>query len=219
MRRTLPICVVLLGLHLLVPTVRAEGKTQCESVRATIFEDAAIATASTWANLRGSESSIAAVTKRMLEQAFSKLENAKPPDAAKCGSGCTLSGDASVLLTSVPQRFLKNYADADDCERLLKQTTSSPLLYSDKKFPDLEELNSWFSSFSQGKGTDGNDLYRRCSGSCSPQYKSSVIKKAGNDASGSYVMSVSVVCGHARDKADDQYVVKVSAGMSCVPLN
>ena len=35
----------------------------------------------------------------------------------------------------------------------------------------MSEVESWFSDFSRGKGADGQNMYDRCSGQCSPQYE------------------------------------------------
>ena len=73
------------------------------------------------------------------------------------------------------------------CIRDRVKTANQSFKFGPKLFATLAELNSWVGDFSQGKGTDGETLYKLCPRSCSPDYKYSIRK----DNSGRFLVSVS----------------------------
>ncbi|HTS51695.1 MAG TPA: hypothetical protein VMH26_00315 [Burkholderiales bacterium] len=55
-------------------------------------------------------------------------------------------------------------------------------------------------------------LYQKCGGSCSPRYFMDVFQDADR-----FVATLEVVCGHARDKADNSYAVTSGYRWACEP--
>ena len=139
----------------------------------------------------------------MIDKALSELGKAKEVEKSKCGED-----ELEIVFTSTPHRFLKDYAEHDVCENFLMKTKQTPLVFPEKSFESSGELSNWLGQFSQGKGSLGKELYRRCPGKCSPQFRYS-IRKASDDIS----IKPTVVCGHARDKSDNMYAL--SYALSC----
>ncbi len=157
------------------------------------------ATASFFANVRGADGSIRAESKRMLEAAFAGIGSAaKPGDL--CPASCSLPMTPLVMFQSIPKKYKSNYSGQEECEKLLADTSKAPFVYKEKMFNSVSELTSWFNDFSQGKGPEGTDLYNRCRGDCSPQYRILVDKRGAK-----YAVTANVICGDARDKDDNQY--------------
>ena len=90
-------------------------------------------------------------------------------------------------------------------------TTKNPIEYRKTNFASIEAINTWFSDFSQGKGKDGENLYQRCDGLCSPQYTTIIEEKER----GSYDVHAQVVCGPARDKNDNNYNLELFLRWTC----
>jgi hypothetical protein len=163
------------------------------------------------ANVRGTNDSLKVQTGKLLEEAKNNLSTAKRPNNL-CNNDCFLIESPKIVFNSTPRKFLSNYKDLSLCASLEAETTAKPLLYPDKKFDSLESFHNWFSDFSQGSGTDGKDLYNKCGGQCSPQYKS--ILSFSNDDS-RIRATVEVICGHARDKSDDTYLLSYAYLWTC----
>ena len=151
-----------------------------------------LANASSWANMRKSAGSVRAESENLLMQAEQKLK----------ASGCK---KATILFTSSPNKRLADSSDGS-CSILKQQTSAKPFIYSGLAFATMEEFSSWFGSFSQGKGTEGNDLYKRCPGDCSPSYKNEIKVTT----SGGYQVTASAECGLPRDKDDNKFQLKAS---------
>ena len=145
------------------------------------------ATASAWDNFRKNPGSL-------------NFESARMIAAAEAG----LKDGQAIYFSSVPGKFLSSYPDKPQCERLAEQTTRSPLVFSGLSFQSLSDFDSWFGDFSQGRGREGEKLYRLCPGSCSPQYFCYIYKKP----SGKFEVRAEVICVVVRDKSDNIYVLK-----------
>jgi hypothetical protein len=92
--------------------------------------------------------------------------------------------------------------DAQKCEELLKDTSNRPLRFGPHRAQSEKELTAWLSDVSRGSGKDGALLYEQCSGKCSPRYFMDVVP----DGKG-FVANLNVVCGPARDKADNTFAL------------
>jgi len=148
-----------------------------------------LATANTWENLRNNKGSL-------------KFETA---EILKCGLP-NLPLEKMLIISSLPKIFLSEYDDKTYCQSKLSETKKSPYIYNAGSFSSVEDLNDWIKDFSQGSGKDGKDLYAKCDKSCSPQYTYK-IKKSGED---NLTLNAEVICGDARDKNDNMYVLKAS---------
>ncbi len=110
---------------------------------------------------------------------------------------------------SEPRVREADHKDFSLCEDLLKKTQQEPILF-EREFTLLEELNDWVSDLSQGDGEDGEKLYELCPGLCSPEYSYTIEFYPGR-----YNAHAEIICGHARDKDDDQYLLSSQLDIGC----
>ena len=144
----------------------------------------------------------------LLAEAFMATETlSRQP--IKCKTPCD-SAQIAVVFKSSPQIVLTDYEDKAQCELLLSKTTATPIQYRPAIFNSADAAKDWYHDLTQGDGPDGEDLYRRCDGSCSPIYTSTVIKEGEN-----FKITTSIICGHARDKDDDQYLLESGIQWLC----
>jgi hypothetical protein len=202
-----------LGIGLLLAgPLPALAAGDCASAFVDVPGTSALGSASVWSNARSASNSLKVQSRTLLEQATTNRRLAAPP-ASGCPAGCEPAGPPLVVFRSIPNKFRAGYSDAGMCEKLEAQTRATPFRYGGKTFASLDDLNSWFSDFSQGDGPDGEDLYRRCSGVCSPQY-TNVIDVTTKSA---LKLVAEVVCGPARDKSDNQYRLSIAYRFACRP--
>ncbi len=146
---------------------------------------AVLASASTWDNLRNSENSIKFKIGKLLKEGIGNNTNTK------------------FTITSKPQKFLSDYGDKAYCETKKQETSNTKLIFTSPKLGSLDNLNSWIADFSQGKGKQGGELYEKCDKTCSPEYEYQI--SYNNEKGEQYEVKALVICGHARDKDDNQY--------------
>ncbi len=154
-----------------------------------------LASASTWDNLRNNENSLKFIISKLIKSATKGRDK------------------GSFILFSRPNKVLTDYSDQQYCLDKKSKTTSSKLEFSSPTLEGDDALNAWIGDFSQGKGEAGNKLYDLCDKSCSPSYEyridfSSSTKK-DKDGSLSYGVKALVICGEARDKDDNQYILNI----------
>ena len=176
-------------------SVTAEPSSDAAAPSKIVPGAKALASANWFSNLRSHENSLKVKVKTLLEEALEKKKDSLPIST-------------KILFDVVPQRVLSDYSDKQYCKDKLQETGANPILYS-KNFKEIDEFKDWFADFSQGKGGEGKDLYKKCDKSCSPAYS---IEIEGNLGMG-LKTNTEVVCGHARDKEDDQY--KLRYNFSC----
>jgi hypothetical protein len=198
--------LVLFGCLLRPHRVWADGS--CTPLGREIPLQASLASAGFFANLRNADHSIRARTDQMLQDARSAAQTMSTQEAS-CMRSCK-APKVAVLFHSTPYRYLPNHKEATQCQALLETTTKTPIVYEKRRFPSDDQARAWYEDLTQGDGTDGEDLYRRCPGACSPAY-SSVAYRDGSE----FVVSTSIVCGHARDKDDDQYSLSTGLRWIC----
>jgi hypothetical protein len=166
------------------------------------------ATAGIFANAMNRSGSLRKESAVVIDSLLDALSSGK---AKSCESPCVNDGSAKIILYTVPKLVKREYSEKEYCARLLSKTTQEPLRYYERSYESREQLQEWVSDFSQGKGKDGEDLYRRCDKSCSPRYQYVITQPKP----GYFSISAEVVCGHARDKSDDMYTIKGSLIQSC----
>jgi len=170
-----------------------------------------VAAANIALNLLRAPNSLRAKSVKLLEEAKNSLSKAKPT-RIECANGCRASGSPSIILVAVPNRFLTSYSDFKKCEDHLAETSLQPLRFGPHQADSTEELSDWLSEVSQGNGKDGALLYRECDGICSPRYSMEVVQQAGG-----LIATLTIVCGHARDKNDNTYTVSSRYRWTCEP--
>ena len=186
----------------------AQDADKCSSAVKTVKMESTQATASFFANEGNKPGSIRYESAAILEKADNGLSSAQKP-ADLCPAGCTLPDKPVIVFRAIPQKFLTKYSDYNMCQKLLEQTEKTPFEYN-KEFSSMSGVESWFSDFSRGKGTDGQNMYEKCSGQCSPQYEFFIV-----DTNGKLALDADVVCGHARDKDNNMYDISYSYEWVC----
>ncbi len=194
---------------LLPPTSLAESQPICAAISKDVRVVSATASAGTWANLRNNEGSLRYETSRLLGDALAKAPTAAAPQGV-CPQACKSEGPPKVIFLATPRKTLNDYSDKAECSKLLEQTTIKPFDFSNRKFPNSADLAAWFNDFSQGSGDDGKDLYNRCYGDCSPRYTTNIRLDSNN-----LMTDTQVICGHARDKSDDTYILEIKYRWVC----
>ncbi len=191
-----------------VGSAEADTGDKCSSIEKDVKQESTLATASFFANKRNQQGSIRYESGAMLKKAENNISNAEKPSGL-CPSGCQVSEKPEIIFKAIPNKFLTDYSEYDKCQKLLEETEKTPFEYNEQ-FDSIDQIDSWFSDFSRGKGTDGQDLYQRCSGDCSPQYEL-IISNSGVKLS----LDADVICGHERDKKDNQYELSYSYRWNC----
>lgn len=158
-------------------------------------------------NLAETEDSVKAIASRLLEQALT-VENRKPAEG--CTTDCPDAGVDEVIYRVAPMSFLPRAEQNELCLRLEDETATAPMAFPARDFDDLDGLNRWISDLSQGRGADGKALYARCASNCSPRYTFFIA--ADDDG---FSARAEVLCGLARDKSNDQYLVSTALRRSC----
>lgn len=154
-----------------------------------------LASASVFSNATNSRGSLRFESSVIVDKALESLLQFENCRDSHCGSL-----DLLAEFHSIPNSFLSNYSDYSTCQELQVETNSSPLKFPRQYFTSKQKLSEWISSFSQGKGPLGEKLYQQCPGKCSPQFKYFIGRSTKK-----FHVSTDVVCGHARDKSDNQY--------------
>ena len=183
---------------------QAWAQQSCTPENVDLPKEQSTASAGLLANASNSRGSLRSELSRLLGNANKQIAQAKPP-ANACSPACRAKTPAHISFKVTPNKFLESYGDFDKCEKLEKQTTNQPLRFGPHRAETMDELAGWLSEVSQGDGPDGEVLYEKCGGKCSPRYSMDVASDAGK-----LVATLAVVCGHARDKKDNRY--KIASG-------
>jgi len=158
-------------------------------------------------NLAETDDSIRAVAARLLEQALT--DQSRHPSNG-CTPDCPDDGVAEVIYRVAPMAFLPRAEQNEICLRFEDETSENPMRFTPPAFADFDALNTWITDFSQGKGADGKALYERCSSNCSPRYTFVI-----GDVANGYEVEAAVLCGLARDRSNDQYLISTALRRSC----
>lgn len=181
----------------------------CSDYVRDVFVESKLANASLLANVRNKVGSIRYEVNQMIDKAEDNKQNAvKPQDL--CPSNCKLPSEPLVIFKSIPNKYLVDYSQSNKCNAMLVDTTKNPIEYNNRVFDSLKSLEDWFGDLSQGKGSDGKDLYNKCDGQCSPQYTCNISNNGNN-----FTLDAKVICGPARDKGDNQYKISYSYRWVC----
>jgi hypothetical protein len=201
----------LIGLLALAGPVAADGLGQmtCSSYTRELPIASEVASAALLANVLNRPDSLRATSQRLFRDSAGRIGDADEP-IDLCPSHCELPGGPQVVFRSEPRHTLDDYDQLDKCEQMLDNTRDDPLLYEDRVFDSVGALTHWWREFARGKGSDGKDLFQRCDGRCSPRY-TSVITQNGAQL----VVDTEVVCGHARDRQDNQFDLAYSLRWTC----
>jgi hypothetical protein len=192
----------------LLTVAPSRAEVPCTPLNTDIPVRSTLASAGFFANLANAKNSINYQMDQLLKQAWqeaSTVESAKPGCAQSCGEPVV-----ALIFNSAPNATLQGYEDSSTCTTLYEATRTQPIVYADRTFDSEADAKDWYEDLTQGDGDDGEDLYKRCPGNCSPSYSSVSVKKADR-----LVVTTSIICGHARDKDDDQYRLSAALRWIC----
>ena len=187
----------------------ALAQTPCTPLQEDISIRSTLASAGFFDNVRNSDDSIRYQMDQLLSQSESKASE-MAGQRSPCGSSCS-SPLVAVVFSSRPNMTLREYEDSASCQKLLETTRQHPIVYSNRTFDAQNEAEEWYNDLTQGDGMDGEDLYNRCPGRCSPNYTSVIYRNGGK-----YFITTSIICGHARDKDDNHYRLTSSLRWICL---
>ncbi len=186
---------------------RILASPQCLNLHQELQFDSRVATAGFWANYRNHEGSINHEMDDMLNAADHQVEVIMKQ--TRCKDSCK-DGALTLVFRSAPLKILQEYEDFQYCAQLEHRTITNPIVYANRRFKSRDAAKEWYSSLTQGKGPDGKDLYRQCDRNCSPSYTTLVTKHDDH-----FVLTSKIICGHARNKDDNQYRLSSSFIWSC----
>lgn len=158
-------------------------------------------------NLAETEDSIKAIAREILASALKPQTNKAAND---CDQDCAGQLADQIVYRVAPVAFLPQEKQNQVCLDFEKQTAATPFEFGRRQFKDVEALNKWIMEFSQGRGDDGKKLYEQCGSNCSPRYTFLIT-----DAEQGYNVSAEVLCGLARDKSNDQYLISTAVRRVC----
>jgi hypothetical protein len=170
------------------------------------------ASASIWSNYRNKPGSINFESNAIFHSAKDQATSLVPP-ANFCPKGCKQSRYAVMLFSTSPLKFRDNYSDSARCNVLYAESSKEPYVYKNTEITTIDGLNTWIGDLSQGNGEQGEDLYAKCDGSCSPRFEYTISKNENSDEK--YTVQASIVCGPARDKDDNQYTLTAFFRWQC----
>ncbi len=200
--------VLFVSLCSLVASSLSWAQTPCTPLGREIPLQSTLASAGFFANLRNASHSVRAQTDRLLKDAQAEAQVLRANEGG-CKRACP-NPVVAVLFSSTPQKYLLDHEEASQCQTLLESTSKSPIIFENRRFASDDQAREWYEDLTQGDGVDGEDLYRRCPGACSPAYASQVYRDGDQ-----FVVSTSIVCGHARDKDDGQYTLSTKIRWIC----
>jgi hypothetical protein len=204
--------LLVLFLTALVSTnVQILAQASCYTAGEENGYDSRLASAGFFANFRNTPGSVNFEMDQMLSQAHSHADKIKSLPA--CPGQCP-NASLALIFKSNPNKVQSAYSEQAQCQTLLDQTSKNPIVYRDLKFKTAEEAKAWYHELTQGEGPEGEDLYERCSGSCSPIYSTDVTHHDKN-----FILTATIICGHARDKDDDQYRLRSAFKWTCPKAN
>lgn len=211
-QRSIVITSAFLCLLFFPAPVSALPTSSCQQQYFEIPLGTKVATASFFANFWGSKGSVSYELKKIFDSADKQLNRLEQPDNL-CSAECDLPKHPSMYFSSVPLKVLENYSDHAHCEKHFKKTSTTPIHYYRSDFRDVGQLMDWIEDLARGSGREGRDLYSKCDKSCSPRYFYRITKQRSENAN--YRVSVNIICGHARDKDDNNYRLKHSFRWLC----
>jgi hypothetical protein len=197
--------VVALSVSLARPAI---GQPKCAPLNVDIPIRSTLASASFFANIRNSDDSIRFRMDELLTQAKAAAHERYTQEST-CRRDCT-NAVVAVLFSSSPNKTLADYDETSTCQQIYEKTFKSPIVYDKRSFDSEDAAKDWYNDLTQGDGTDGEDLYEKCPGKCSPSYSTTAYEDAGK-----FIVTTSIVCGHARDKDDNQYRLNAALRWIC----
>ncbi|MGE3774250.1 MAG: hypothetical protein AB7I32_15095 [Gammaproteobacteria bacterium] len=189
------------------PAAPALPAPTCEPGSADLPIASEIGSAGIMYNIAEHPSSIRAVAGRLLNEALDRQK--------KAASAATACGDCRddvprVVYKVAPIHLLPEPKQQAVCRKLDAQTRVQPFEFPPRRFESISALNDWVMAFSQGRGEEGKELYRRCEANCSPHYQFTIEPDDGG-----LQVETRVHCGLARDRDSNDYEVSTALRLEC----
>lgn len=184
------------------------GQSKCSPLNVDIPIRTTLASAGFFANIRNSDDSIRFRMDELLTQAKAAAHERYTTEN-NCRRDCT-NAVVAVIFSSSPNKTLTDYDETSSCQQLSDSTQKSPITYKNRAFDSEASAKEWYNDLTQGDGPDGEDLYEKCPGKCSPAYSSTAYEEGGK-----FIVTTSITCGHARDKDDNQYRLNAAIRWVC----
>ncbi len=201
---------ILFGVASVSPeNLRADSEPCSDYRYSQHFEDRT-GSSSIISNMFGSDDSIKAQLRSMLEAAGLALKQMKPPTDL-CPVHCQARPSPQLEFAATPRKFLSRYSDQPRCDQHFEKTSILPIVFKGEVFSSFQDLSKSFSSVARGSGEMGEKLYEQCDGSCSPRYRIYVTPQPG----GLFLSHLEVVCGPARDKSTSEYRLSTAITWGC----
>lgn len=157
-------------------------------------------------NMAHHPESLRAIAQRLLEDAL----NGDHDQARDCAPNCTPAEPAEVVYRVIPAGFLAREDQHAVCLEFETETKDNPLRFDSRVFDTVDALNDWIMEFSQGRGKDGELLYKQCSSNCSPRYTFLIAEQRAG-----FEVKTEVLCGLARDKSNNRYRISTALRRRC----
>ncbi len=197
------------SLPLRATPLACELRSACEPDHVDTPRAQVLATANVVLNLVKAHGTVRAESVRLPRAAYGQRFQALPP-LEGCSATCRASSAGRVRLNAVPNKFLTSDPDVARYAKQLLSTSEQPLIFGPHEARSVDELSAWLFEVLKGEGKDGIELYRKCDGTCSPRYSMELREDAGG-----FAATLSVVCGHARDRADNSYTISSAYRFAC----
>jgi hypothetical protein len=166
-------------------------------------------------NLFGSKESIKSQLKAMFGEAKGARSGSPPPELT-CPEGCGMAPEPEILFSASPQSFVPDHPDFERCNQRLEATTKDPIAYPNRSFESFKDLSDAFLDIAKGSGPDGEDLYERCDGDCSPRYSLYIsAHKRAHTEEEQYRSDILILCGPPRDKEENLYNLSTQLIWKC----
>ena len=182
----------------------ALNELACAASRETPLRES-VASAGLMMNIAEHPKSIRVVAQKLLTEAI----DSPAPKSTNC-PGCRAPSPPEIVYRVAPTAFLPSPQQPAMCLGLERATQNHPLAFPSREFDNVGALNAWISDFSQGRGSDGQQLYAQCGGDCSPRYTFLIAPGASG-----LKVGTQVICGLARDREVDDYRVSTALRITC----
>jgi hypothetical protein len=169
------------------------------------------ASAGIYANLRNRPGSVKYESRAVFLKGKERWRSVQksPP---KCPTGCKGVPSLELVFRSAPLKTPSSGSDRKYCLQRLAATRKTPLRFRPASFSTVDDLSTWMSDFSQGKGKEGAALYAQCDRKCSPRYE---YQMTSNPDQSVFDLTALVTCGLPRDSWDGMYSLEAFFQWRC----
>ena len=188
------------------PEQTLEGALDCPDPARETLLASELGSAGLVHNMAHHPESLRAIAQRLLEDAL----NGNHEQARDCAPNCAPTERSEVVYRVTPADFLAPEDQRAVCLEFESETKDNPLRFESRAFETVDALNDWIMDFSQGRGKDGELLYKQCSSNCSPRYTFLIAEQRTG-----FEVKTEVLCGLARDRSNNRYRISTALRRRC----